>query len=104
MSQIAETRHYAARAKRLLDENDRKAVRGILSIDPLHGAIIPGSGGVRKMRFALPGAGKSGGVRIIHYYKALDDMVFLLDIYAKKQKENLTRGEINEIKRLVGRL
>jgi hypothetical protein len=36
--------------------------------------------------------------------KALDDMVFLLDIYAKKQKENLTRGEINEIKKLVGRL
>jgi hypothetical protein len=56
------------------------------------------------MRYALPGRGKSGGVRIIHYYKALDDMVFLLDIYAKKQKENLTRGEINEIKKLVGRL
>lgn len=64
MSQIAETRHYAARAKRLLDENDRKAVRSILSIDPLHGAIIPGSGGVRKMRYALAGRGKSGGVRI----------------------------------------
>ena len=44
------------------------------------------------MRYALPGRGKSGGVRIIHCYKALDDMVFLLDIYIKKQKENLTSG------------
>lgn len=104
MSRIAETNHYASRAKKLLDEDDRRAVRDILKIDPFHGAIIPGSGGVRKMRYALPGRGKSGGVRVVHYYKASDDTVFLLDIYAKNQKENLTKGEINDLKKLVGKL
>lgn len=67
MSRIAETNHYASRTKKLLDEDDRRAVRDILKIDPFHSAVIPGSGGVQKMRYALPGRGKSGGVRVIHY-------------------------------------
>lgn len=104
MSRVAETNYYASRAKKLLDEEDRRAVRDILKIDPFHGSVIPGSGGVRKMRYALPGKGKSGGVRVIHYYKAADDMVFLLDVYAKNRKENLTKSEINDLKKLVSRL
>jgi len=104
MAQIAETNYYVSRAKKILSEEDRKAIRDILKIDPLHGAIIPGSGGVRKMRYALPGRGKSGGARIIHYYKIANDMVFLLDVYAKNQMENLTQGEINNLKRLVKKL
>ena len=104
MTAIAETNAYVRKAKKLLDEGDRRAIRDILKIDPFHGAVMPGSGGVRKMRYALPGRGKSGGARVIHYYKTIADTVFLLDVYAKNQKEDLTKGEINDLKKLVGLL
>jgi hypothetical protein len=55
--------------------------------------VVPGTGGVRKLRWALPGRGKSGGARVIYYYHNESIPLYALDIYAKNQKTNLFAAE-----------
>ena len=74
-----------------------------LAADPELGALIPGSGGVRKLRWAQRGRGKRGGVRVIYYVKARDGVIWMLTIYAKNETETIApkvleriRSEIDE--------
>jgi len=69
--------------------------------NPGAGEIIPGAGGVRKIRWELQGTGKRGGVRVIYYYHNERLPVFLLSAYAKNQKADLSQAERNLMKRLV---
>jgi hypothetical protein len=69
-----------------------------VSADPRAGTLIPGSGGARKLRFAGRGHGKSGGYRTIHYYAGTDVPVFLLAVYGKDTKDNLSQAERNALK------
>ena len=62
---------------------------------------MAGTGGVRKLRWAVSGRGKRGGARVIYYYHGDELPVFLLDAYAKKEKANLTQAERNAIRQLV---
>lgn len=75
-----------------------------ISEDPMIGDLIPGTGGARKFRYGGKGKGKSGGYRVITYYAADDVPVFLLDLYAKGEKINLTQAERNELKAILGSL
>ena len=65
------------------------------------GVIIEGSGGIRKLRWSLPGRGKSGGVRIIYYWAVAQHVIFMLDIFAKNEKADLTKQEIKILRRVV---
>ena len=65
---------------------------------------MPGTGGARKLRWKAQGRGKRGGVRAIYYYHDESLPLFLLDVYAKSEKENLTKAERDEIRRLLPRL
>jgi hypothetical protein len=56
---------------------------------PESGDIIPGSGGVRKIRCAMKGKGKSGGIRVIYYWKVSDEEIWLLTIYSKSEKDTV---------------
>ena len=69
--------------------------------DPEAGEIIPETGGVRKLRWALKGKGKRGGARVINYYHNDRLPVFLLSAYPKNRKANLSKAERNAMKRLV---
>ena len=67
--------------------------------NPLAGVSI--GGGVRKFRFARDGGGKSGGHRVIHFYSGEDDMpIFLITVFAKNEKANLTKAETETVKSL----
>lgn len=72
--------------------------------DPEAGDLIRGTGGVRKLRFAFLGRGKSGSSRIIYVDFAMYEVVYLIAAYKKADKENLTKEERNEIKKLVKEL
>ena len=72
--------------------------------DPEIGDLIPGTGGARKVRLAKPGKGKSGGYRIITFYAAPDVPVFLLDIYGKGEKANLSKSERNDLAGVLGEI
>jgi hypothetical protein len=63
--------------------------------------VIPGTGGARKARAARGGRGKSGGARIIYYVVTRRGVLYLLDVYAKSAKEDLTNAEKREIRKLV---
>jgi hypothetical protein len=62
---------------------------------------MPGTGGARKMRFAAKGKGKSGGYRVITFYSGVEMPVYLLDIYAKGEKIDLTQDEKNTLRQIL---
>ena len=64
---------------------------------PDAGAIVPGSGGVRKLRWGLRGKGKRGGIRVIYYWKTADDEIWLLTLYAKNVRENIPANLLKQI-------
>ena len=72
--------------------------------DPLAGDLMAGTGGARKLRHAGRGKGKSGGYRTIHYYGGGDIPVFLLAIYGKGEKANLTKTERNGLAKVLPQL
>ena len=61
----------------------------MLREQPDAGTVVPGSGGVRKVRWGLRGRGKRGGIRVIYYWKNADDEIWLLTLYAKNETENI---------------
>lgn len=71
------------------------AVIDLVAVEPLCGDLIQGTGGVRKLRFAVEGGGNRGGVRIVYYYHNETLPVFLMTVFAKKEKDNLTKAERN---------
>ena len=72
-----------------------------LAKDPLAHPVIPGTGGFRKARWRRGNRGKSGGVRAIFYYFVAGATIYIYDLYAKNQKENLTREEENHLRRVA---
>lgn len=72
-----------------------------LAADPELGPVIPGSGGVRKLRWGQPGRGKRGGVRVIYYVKRQDGVIWMLTIYAKNQAATIAPEVLLGIKRQI---
>ncbi|WP_404713217.1 type II toxin-antitoxin system RelE/ParE family toxin [Sphingomonas sp. MMS24-J13] len=78
-------------------DDERNAVVDLVAANPEAGEIMPGCGGARKLRLAKPGTGKSGGYRVITYFGGDDVPVFLLTVFGKSEKANLTKGERNAL-------
>lgn len=101
---VVETKAFAADARRLLTELERQALIEWLAANPQAGDLIPGTGGARKVRWAAKGKGKSGGVRSITYFGGYDVPLFLLAIFGKGEKSNLTQAECNELRAILASL
>jgi hypothetical protein len=100
---IIETPAYlAAAANAGLDEEERWAIVDAVAADPKMGDVIVGSGGCRKFRFARRGKGKSAGYRIITFFGGQNVPVFLITVFGKNEKANLSKAECNELKKLAG--
>lgn len=69
-------------------EEERGQFAAWLAENPNAGEVVPGSGGVRKVRWSRPGQGKRGGVRVIYYAQTSESLIWLLTIYAKSRQEN----------------
>jgi len=81
-------------------EAELAALQLELIANPRKGKLIIGSGGLRKVRMAKRGGGKSGGYRVI-YYLVTDDRILLVTLYAKTKRENLTKEQIQRLKQLI---
>jgi hypothetical protein len=92
---VVETVSFMADAKTCMTNDERTEAINMIAANPECGDIIPGGGGIRKVRFAIGGRGKSGGVRIIYYFHNERVPVFLLAVFAKNEQANLTRAETN---------
>jgi hypothetical protein len=84
-----------------LTEAECTAVVDAVATDPAEGVVIVGSGGVRKLRIALRGRGKRGGARVIYFYHNAALPVFLLALFAKNERDNLSAGEVAEMAKFV---
>ena len=103
MHTVVETPSYLADAKAAgLTEGEREAVVEMLADHPEAGDEIGGTGGARKVRVAGRGKGKSGGYRVITFYSGEDVPVFLLAVYFKVDRANLSKAERNELKGILG--
>lgn len=98
---VVETEEFLRKAKPLMSESERERMVMFVGANPEAGKIIPETGGVRKLRWALEGSGKRGGARVIYYYHSENVPLFLLSAYAKNRKESLTKAERIEMKRLA---
>ena len=96
---VVETPEFRRRAGRLMSEEERLALIDFVARNPMTGVSI--GGGVRKFRFARDGGGKSGGYRVIHFFSAEGDTpIFLITVFAKNEKANLTPGETDMVRQL----
>jgi mRNA-degrading endonuclease RelE of RelBE toxin-antitoxin system len=104
MQTVAETPTFVRQTEKLFSEDEKKELIDFLAANPLAGDEIPGTGGVRKVRFAASGRGKRGGARIIYYY--LDDTMplYALLAYAKADKADMTPDEKRVVSTLVATL
>lgn len=99
MHTVRETHVYARAADAAgLTDDERLDIMRIVGSNPTLGVVIPSTGGARKFRYAARGKGKSSGYRIITYFAADDVPVFLMDVYAKGERINLTQAEKNALK------
>ena len=90
MQSVAETPTFTRQAEKLFSDDEKMELVSFLSIHPLAGDLIPGTGGVRKLRFAASGRGKRGGARVIYYYLDEDLPLYALLAYPKNAKVDLT--------------
>ena len=101
MHTVAEMPEFSRNANRLLREDEIQTLVGYLAEHPLAGVLIAGTGGVRKLRWAREGMGKSGGVRVIYYFYSERLPLYLLTVFGKNEKANLTKAEANALSKLV---
>lgn len=102
MQTVVETKAYLSHAKSAgMSEMEMQLVVDIVAADPEAGAIMPRCGGARKLRVARPGSGKSGGYRVITYFGGADMPVFLLTVFGKNEKSNLSGAEKNLLAGLI---
>ena len=84
-----------------LNDVDLRRLQEEILLDPKVGKIMKETGGVRKMRFAFEHRGRSGSIRVIYIDFEYYEKIYLLTAYAKNEKDNLTKSERNEIRKLV---
>lgn len=101
LTTVAETPEYLRRAAGLLPAADRGAIVEFLAAQPKTGDLLQGTGGVRKLRWGRGGRGKSGGVRIVYYYHSEAMPLYLLTVFGKNEKANLSKAERNDLAKLV---
>ena len=105
MHAVIETPGYLADARAAgLTEAERIAIVTLLAATPNAGDLIPGTGGARKLRFAGRGKGKRGGYRVITWYGGREIPVFLLGVFAKGERIDLTQSERNALRIELGAL
>jgi hypothetical protein len=87
-----------------LSEPEIALLEGSIAANPSAHPVIAGTGGVRKARWKRPGMGKRGGVRAIYYFLVRSDLVYMLDLYAKNDKSDLTAADKRELRTIVSTL
>ena len=90
---VVEVDPFPARAARLWDEDEKSSFIDYIARNPKAGDLVPGTGGIRKVRWAASGRGKRGGARVIYYFHDEAAPLFLLTVYAKAERADLSPDE-----------
>jgi hypothetical protein len=98
---VVETPEFIRRIDKLMDDDERAALILYLAENPTAGDLIPGTGGVRKLRWGLEGRGKRGGARIVHFFHNTRLPLFLLTAFAKNERTDLSQADRNDLRTLT---
>ena len=99
--ELVETPVFTKQALKDLGEDEYRLLQIHLLNNPDAGALIPESGGLRKLRWRLPGRGKSGGARVVYYWKSAASRIYMLFMYPKNERSDLTRAQLKLLRKLV---
>ncbi len=102
--EFIETPVFTKLITELLPDDSYRLLQDDLAKNPQVGELIPAGGGIRKLRFALPGKGKRGSARLIYYWQTSKGRIYMLLAYTKVKKENLEPAQITILKALVKEL
>lgn len=96
-----ETSVFQRKIDSLLSKDEYQQFQEYLRLDPEAGATISATGGYRKIRWAIQGKGKSGGIRVIYYYLNAKGEIYLLLAYAKNERENISDEQKSQLKKFI---
>jgi len=102
--EFIETPTFTRLITELLPDDDYRLLQTELMENPEKGALIRHGGGIRKVRFAAQGKGKSGGIRVIYYWLTDDHQIYMLLAYPKSKKDTLSNEETKILRDLVKEL
>ena len=98
---VIETSVFTRQLRALLPDEEYRKLQAALVGKPTLGPLIRGSGGLRKLRWALPGRGKRGGVRVIYFWAARQDQLLMLLMYPKSERDDLSPSQLKLLRKLV---
>lgn len=98
---FVETSIFTRQVQEFLSDDAYKDLQQELAKRPEIGSIIPGSGGLRKLRWRGQGRGKRGGVRVIYYWATQEDQILMLFIYPKNVRDDLSSSQLKSLRDLV---
>jgi hypothetical protein len=98
---IIETPIFTRRIQTILSAEEYRLLQAQLVQKPDAGKVIPGSGGLRKLRWSVDGRGKRGGIRVIYYWFVSPQVVLMLFAYAKNERDDLTPDQMKQLKKIV---
>jgi hypothetical protein len=103
MLEFFETTVFSRQITSLLEDREYAALQGALVVDPEAGNLIPGSGGLRKIRWneKRRRKGKRGGVRVIYYWYGAGEVIYMLLAYSKGERDDLSPSQKRKLKQLV---
>jgi hypothetical protein len=101
---VVETPEFLHRSEGVFGPEERAQMIQFVGSYPETGELIPGAGGVRKLRWAVPGKGKRGGARVIYYFHSLRMPVVLITVFRKNEKADLTPAEKKKLRNAVDEL
>ncbi len=101
MRTVIETEVFQRYAAPIWEDGEREQFITWIAANPLAGEVIPGTGGLRKVRWSRPGMGKRGGARVIYFNQAASDQVFLLFIYTKTKFDNVPANILAKFKEAI---
>ena len=102
--EFIETPTFTGMVTTLLADDGYRELQNLLVEDPERGDLIKGGGGIRKLRYAVQGRGKSGGVRVIYYWAKDKHLIYMLLVYPKSRKDDLSDKETAILRELVKEL
>jgi mRNA-degrading endonuclease RelE of RelBE toxin-antitoxin system len=98
---FVETSIFTRQVQSLLSNEEYRQLQMALVLHPDMGVVIQSSGGLRKVRWALTGRGKRGGVRVIYYWAVTYDRILMLFMYAKNEQDDLTPEQLKVLRRII---
>ena len=101
LMRIVTTKTYERAIRKLMSEAEQQEMEAAIIADPTGAPVLPGTGGIRKLRWAAPGHGKRGGIRTIYFHHAGPEAIYMLTAYAKADREDLTPADRKVLSRLV---